>query len=280
MIGLTTEQRKTPSSRAHWRVVLHEVIFEADTPAGKGFDVILIISILASVAAVMLDSIGSVRSSFGSLLYRIEWFFTLIFTVEYLLRLLCVGRPIHYAVSFYGIVDLLAIIPTYLSLILPGSQYLLVIRILRILRIFRILKLVPYLKEAQLLIKALRASSRKIAVFLYTVSTMVVIFGSLMYVIEGEAHGFTSIPRSIYWAIVTLTTVGYGDISPQTGFGQAMASLVMILGYAIIAVPTGIVTVEMSHAFGADVSTQACPECGAEGHDVDARHCKFCGAAL
>jgi voltage-gated potassium channel len=261
-------------------MVLHEVIFEADTPAGKGFDVILIISILASVVAVMFDSIGSVRFAYGGLLYGIEWVFTLLFTVEYLLRLVCVGRPLHYAISFYGIVDLLAIIPTYLSLILPGSQFLLVIRILRILRIFRILKLVPYLKEAHLLIKALKASSRKIAVFLYTVMTLVVIFGSLMYVIEGEAHGFTSIPRSIYWAIVTLTTVGYGDISPQTGLGQTVASLVMILGYAIIAVPTGIVTVEMSHAFATSISTQACPECSAEGHDVDARHCKYCGAAL
>lgn len=273
-------KRKIPLSRSPWRLALHEVIFEADTPAGKGFDVILIISILASVMAVMLDSIANVRFAYGGLLYRVEWFFTLIFTIEYMLRLVCVGRPLHYAVSFYGVVDLLAIIPTYLSLVLPGSQFLLVIRILRILRIFRILKLVPYLKEAYLLIKALKASGRKIAVFLYTVLTLVVIFGSLMYVIEGETNGFTSIPRSIYWAIVTLTTVGYGDISPQTNIGQAVASLVMILGYAIIAVPTGIVTVEMSHAFNTSISTQACPECSAEGHDIDARYCKFCGAAL
>jgi voltage-gated potassium channel len=230
--------------------------------------------------AVMLDSIGSMRLAYGGLLYGIEWFFTLLFTIEYLLRIVCVGRPFHYVISFFGIVDLLAIVPTYLSLVLPGSQFLLVIRILRILRIFRILKLVSYLKEAHLLVKALKASGRKIAVFLYTVLTLVVIFGSLMYVIEGEANGFTSIPRSIYWAIVTLTTVGYGDISPQTSIGQAVASMVMILGYAIIAVPTGIVTVEMSHAFPASVSTQACPECSAEGHDSDARHCKFCGAAL
>jgi voltage-gated potassium channel len=202
------------------------------------------------------------------------------FTVEYLLRLACVGRPLKYAFSFYGIVDLLAIVPTYLSLLLPGSQYLLVIRILRILRIFRILKLVAYLSEARLLMRALRASSRKITVFLFTVLTLVVIFGSLMYVIEGEANGFTSIPRSIYWAIVTLTTVGYGDISPQTGMGQTLASMVMILGYSIIAVPTGIVTVEMSQAFRQKVSTQACPECSAEGHDADARYCKYCGAAL
>jgi voltage-gated potassium channel len=280
MNWLKDERREVPPERARWRMVLHEVIFEADTPAGKGFDVLLIISILASVAAVMLDSMGVVRSRHGMLLYGIEWFFTLLFTVEYVLRLSCVGKPLKYASSFYGIVDLLAIIPTYLSLILPGSQYLLVIRILRILRIFRILKLVAYLGEARLLMRALRASSRKIAVFLFTVLTLVVIFGSLMYVIEGEARGFTSIPRSIYWAIVTLTTVGYGDISPQTGFGQTLASVVMILGYGIIAVPTGIVTVQMSQTFGTKISTQACPECSAEGHDADARHCKFCGAAL
>ena len=266
--------------RAHWRTILHEVIFEADTPAGKGFDVLLIVSILASVAVVMLDSISTVRLHYDTLLYAIEWLFTLIFTIEYILRLMCVGRPLKYAVSFYGVVDLLAIIPTYLSLFLPGSQYLLVIRILRILRIFRILKLVPYLGEARRLMKALRASGRKIAVFIYTVLTLVVIFGSLMYVIEGGVNGFSSIPRSIYWAIVTLTTVGYGDISPQTILGQALASMVMILGYAIIAVPTGIVSVEISQAFSRKVSTHACPECSAEGHDVDARHCKFCGAVL
>jgi len=277
---LKDDQPKVAPSNAHWRTVLREVIFEADTPLGKGFDVLLIVSILASVMAVMLDSIGAVRSRYGNFLYGIEWLFTIVFTVEYLLRLICVGRPLKYAFSFYGVVDLLAIIPTYVSLLLPGSQYLLVIRILRILRIFRILKLVPYLGEARLLMKALRASSHKIAVFIYTVLTLVVIFGSLMYVIEGGANGFTSIPRSIYWAIVTLTTVGYGDISPQTVLGQTLASMVMILGYAIIAVPTGIVTVEMSRAFGRNVSTKVCPECSAEGHESDACHCKFCGSVL
>lgn len=280
MNGLNDERREVPPPRARWRTVLYEVIFEADTPMGKGFDVLLIVCILTSVAAVMLDSIGKVQSLYGSLLYGAEWFFTLIFTAEYLLRLLCVGRPLKYAISFYGIVDLLAIIPTYISLVLPGSQYLLAIRILRILRIFRILKLATYLGEAQLLMKAFRASRRKISVFLYTVLTLVVIFGSLMYVIEGGENGFTSIPRSIYWAIVTMTTVGYGDISPQTILGQSLASIVMILGYGIIAVPTGIVTVEMSQAFGRKVSTKVCSECSAEGHEADARHCKFCGAAL
>lgn len=271
---------KTASSRHRLQMVLHEVIFEADTKAGKIFDVLLIASILTSVAAVMLDSIAAVQMHHGGLLYGIEWFFTLLFTAEYLLRILSVGRPAKYMISFYGIVDLLAIIPTYLSLILPGSQYFLVIRILRIMRIFRILKLVAYLSEARLLAKALKASSRKIAVFLYTVLTLVVLFGSLMYVIEGGESGFTSIPRSIYWAIVTLTTVGYGDISPQTVLGQILASLIMILGYAIIAVPTGIVTVQMTRDFGSQVSTQACPECSAEGHDDDARNCKYCGARL
>ncbi len=268
---------KKPQS---WRARTHEIIFEADTPTGKLFDVLLIASILASVAAVMLDSIGAVRVQYANLLYGIEWFFTLIFTLEYVMRLSCVGRPLKYATSFFGVVDLLAIIPTYLSIMLPGSQYLLVIRILRILRIFRILKLVPYMGEAHLLMQALRASGRKIAVFLYTVLTLVVIFGSLMYVIEGEVNGFTSIPRSIYWAIVTLTTVGYGQVAPQTPLGQFLASGIMILGYGIIAVPTGIVTVEMSQAFNRNVSSQSCPDCSAEGHTSDAVHCKFCGYKL
>lgn len=276
------ENRPETPSRPHWKNVLYEVIFEADTPAGKAFDVLLIISILASVLAVMLDSIEIVRVQHGGLLYGIEWFFTLLFTAEYVLRLICVGRPLHYALSFYGLVDLLAIIPTYISVFMPGTQYLLVIRILRILRIFRILKLAPYLGEARLLMKALQASRRKISVFLYAVLTLVVIFGSFMYVIEGAENGFTSIPRSIYWAIVTMTTVGYGDISPQTTLGQAVAAMIMILGYGIIAVPTGIVTVEMSQAFGRSrhVSTKVCPECTAEGHDEDADHCKYCGTEL
>jgi voltage-gated potassium channel len=263
-----------------WQAILHEIIFEADTRPGKLFDVILIASIVLSVIAVMLDSVGMIQDRYGYVLYLIEWFFTLLFTVEYILRLLCVGRPFKYASSLFGLVDLLAIIPTYLSLLLPGSQYLLVIRLLRVLRIFRVLKLVQYLGEANALLQALRASRRKIIVFLITVLTLVVIFGSLMYLIEGVENGFTSIPRSIYWAIVTLTTVGYGDISPQTGPGQALASIIMIFGYGIIAVPTGIVTVELSRVKDTNISTQACPECSAEGHDFDAVHCKYCGANL
>jgi len=270
--------KKKPDSGARAR--LHEVIFEADTRAGRLFDLALIWSILISVAAVMLDSVRVVRDQHGTLLTGIEWFFTILFTIEYVLRLSCIGRPWHYARSFFGVVDLLAIVPTYLSVLFPGTQYLLVIRVLRVLRIFRVLKLVQFLNEANLMIRALRASVRKIAVFIFTVLTLVVIFGSVMYLIEGERHGFSSIPRSIYWAIVTMTTVGYGDISPRTALGQAVAAVVMILGFAIIAVPTGIVASEMSRVEHEQVSTQACPECSAEGHDHDALHCKRCGARL
>jgi len=262
-------------------MLLHEIIFEADTPAGKGFDILLIGSILLSVAAVMADSVAGINERWGGELYLVEWVFTLLFSMEYVLRLISVDRPGAYALSFFGSVDLLAILPTYISLVIPGSQYLLVIRILRILRIFRILKLVQYVGEARLLLEALRASRRKITVFLYTVLTLVVILGSLIYVIEGRENGFTSIPRSIYWAIVTLTTVGYGDISPKTELGQILASLVMIIGYAIIAIPTGIVTVELSRVGrGREPDARACPSCGRDGHDRDSKFCKHCGADL
>jgi voltage-gated potassium channel len=268
-----------PKNRVQWRNNLHAVIFEAETPAGKWFDILLIVSILASVFAVMLDSVSSINIRYGDLLNAAEWFFTIIFSIEYVLRLICVGRPLLYASSFFGIVDLMAIIPTYLSLIIPGTEYLLVVRILRILRIFRVLKLVQYMGEAVLLMKALRASSKKITVFLFTVLTLIIILGSLMYLIEGSQNGFTSIPRSIYWAIVTLTTVGYGDISPQTNIGQVLAAFIMILGYSIIAVPTGIVTVELSQVSSKN-ATRSCKDCSAEGHDNDAVFCKYCGATL
>jgi voltage-gated potassium channel len=266
--------------RRGWRNTLFEVIFEADTPAGKWFDIVLIAVILLSVVTVMLDSVSDIRAQYGEWLYVVEWLFTILFTVEYVLRLLCVGRPLRYAVSFFGVVDLLAIVPTYASLVVYGSRYLAVIRVLRVLRVFRVLKLGHHTKEARVLKKALYASRRKILVFLFVVLTLVVIIGSLMYVIEGAERGFTSIPASVYWAIVTLTTVGYGDISPQTGLGQFLAAIVMILGYSIIAVPTGIVTVEWSQATRAKPNTQACPSCSAEGHDGDARYCKFCGTRL
>ncbi|OQX95567.1 ion transporter [candidate division KSB1 bacterium 4572_119] len=263
-----------------WQQKCHEIIFEADTPAGKWFDVILIFSIILSVLAVMLDSVNPIKLKYGSLLFLIEWFFTVLFTIEYIFRLISVGRPLRYATSFYGVVDLLAVLPTYLSIFIPGSRFLTVIRILRVLRVFRVLKLVQYIREAKQLKQALRASRRKITVFLFTVLTMVIILGSLMYVIEGEKNGFTSIPRSIYWSIVTLTTVGYGDISPKTGLGQTLAAIIMIMGYSIIAVPTGIVTVEISKTSSGGISTQTCPQCSAEGHDTDAVYCKYCGAKL
>jgi voltage-gated potassium channel len=215
------------------------------------------------------------------LLYALEWLFTVLFTIEYCLRLLSVRRPLRYATSFFGVVDLLAVIPTYLSILVPGSQYLLVIRILRLLRVFRLLKLSEYVMEADTLRRALRASRRKISVFISAVVLLVVIIGALMYVVEGEANGFTSIPVSIYWAIVTLTTVGYGDLSPKTPLGQMVASVVMVIGYGIIAVPTGIVSVELAHAVRErGISGQACPSCSAEGHDPDAVFCKYCGAKL
>ena len=267
-------------SNRRWRDILFEIIFEADTPAGKWFDIILIICILLSVLIVMLDSVGSIREKHGELLYAVEWFFTILFTIEYIFRLICVGKPIRYAVSFYGIIDLLAILPTYVSIIFFRSRYLAVVRVLRVLRIFRVLKLGHHTKEATVLKKALYASRRKILVFLFVVLSLVVIIGSLIYLIEEEENGFTSIPRSVYWAIVTLTTVGYGDISPVTGLGQFLAAIVMILGYSIIAVPTGIVTVELSRVHTEQSSCQACPSCSAEGHDRDAQYCKFCGTKL
>lgn len=272
---------KNKKSLSQRRLRLHEIIFEADTSAGRWFDTGLIFTIILSVVVVMLDSVVPIHSRYGHLMYALEWGFTILFTIEYTLRLSCVGRPVRYATSFYGIVDLLAFLPTYLSLLLPGAQYLLVIRILRILRIFRVFKLVQYIKEAHVLGTALRESRRKIIVFMFTVITLVIIFGSLVYLVEGTQNGFTSIPRSVYWAIVTLTTVGYGDIAPRTIVGQFLASLVMILGYAIIAVPTGIVTVAMSRVKSEEkISTQVCPSCAKEGHDPDARFCKHCGAKL
>lgn len=271
---------KTISSINRLRTRLHEIIFEAETPAGKLFDVLLIGSIVVSVTMVMLDSVSAIQVRYGGFLYSGEWFFTILFTIEYLLRLFCVGRPMSYATSFFGLVDLFAVLPTYLSFFFPGTQYLLVIRILRVLRIFRVLKLVQYLGEARLLMHAMRASRRKIIVFLFAVLTLVIIFGSLIYLIEDPQSGFTSIPQSIYWTIVTLTTVGYGDISPRTSLGQTIAAVIMIIGYGIIAVPTGIVTAELSRAYKKAISTQACPDCGNEGHDSDAKFCKFCGGKL
>ena len=263
------------------RARAHEIIFEADTPEGRAFDVASMILIIVSVAAVVLESMGSIRMRYGEALRALEWLLTGIFTADYVARLASVHRPLRYVFSFYGLVDLMSVLPSYLSLIWPGSQSLLVIRSLRLLRIFRVLKLVRFLDEAKVLRTALEASKPKITVFLGVVLTLVLIMGSFMYVVEGPEHGFTSIPRGVYWAIVTLTTVGYGDIYPKTDLGRLLASVVMIMGYAILAVPTGIVTVELSSAMRRNpVSRQACPNCAAEGHDFDAVHCKYCGSKL
>lgn len=263
-----------------WRARWHEVIFEADTPAGRHFDLALLALILISVLAVCLESVREIREEHGVALRAAEWVITGLFTLEFAARLLTVRRPLRYVVSFYGLVDLLAILPTYLSLMIPGSQSLQVIRALRLLRLFRILKLTHFVGEAKLLHAAMRASMRKITVFLGVVLATVLIAGAIMYVIEGEEHGFTSIPMGVYWAVVTMSTVGYGDIVPHTAAGRVVASALMIMGYAIIAVPTGIVTVEIGAATRTANNTQACPACGAEEHDNDARHCKHCGAKL
>ena len=273
-------QPRNNRSPASWRLKLHEVIFEADTTAGRTFDILLILAIILSVAAVMFDSVAGIRAQHGRTLYFIEWFFTLLFTAEYAARILALGNPLRYVRSFYGIVDLVSILPTYLSLLLPGSQYLMVIRVLRLLRIFRILKLAQYLNEAEFLLKAMRASFRKIMVFLFVILTLVLIFGSLIYLIEGDESGFTSIGIACYWAVTTLTTVGYGDLSPQSPLGRFVASIIMIMGYGVIAVPTGIVTAELVAPITGKVSTQACPDCGAEKHSYDARYCKYCSAEL
>ncbi len=261
------------------RELVRLIIFEADTPAGKAFDVLLIVSIATSVIAVCLDSVAYLHLRFQSTFRTIEWAFTILFTIEYLLRLWSVRSPTYYARSFYGIVDLAAILPTYLSLIYSGAEFLVVVRLLRVLRIFRILKLVQYLEGSRTIMRALRASRPKIVVFVSTVVVLVTIIGSLMYLIEGEVGGFTSIPKGIYWAIVTLTTVGYGDLAPHTPLGQFLASIVMILGYGIIAVPTGIVTAELTRQETA-TTTRSCPNCSAEGHIDIAEHCYRCGHSL
>ncbi|WP_437628181.1 ion transporter [Sorangium sp. So ce1151] len=266
---------------APWRVRMHDIIFEAETFGGRLFDIVLSWLILISVGAVMLESVAAINARIGPVLRGVEWGITVLFTIEYVLRLACVRRPFGYAVSFFGIVDLLSLVPTYLSLAVAGTQALLVIRVIRLLRVFRLFRLARLVGEAEVLFVALMSSRAKITVFLGTVLTLVIIFGTSLYVVEGPASGFTSIPRSIYWAIVTLTTVGYGDIAPRTALGQAIAAAVMILGYAIIAVPTGIVSVELVEAArAARVQRVTCPSCAAAEHESDARYCRFCGARL
>ena len=266
--------------RSRLRDRVHEIIFEADTPAGAAFDIALFVLISGSVAAVMLESVPEFAEQYGTALIAAEWLFTGLFTIEYVLRLWCVDRPLAYARSFFGVIDLLALLPTFVSLVLPGAQSLAVVRVLRILRVFRVLKLARYLGEARVLQTALASSLPKIIVFLVTVILLVVVAGALMYFVEGPTNeAFDTIPRSVYWAVVTVTTVGYGDISPQSALGQFFAVILMITGYAIIAVPTGIVTSELVHR-PQGVSTQSCPQCVAEGHRPGAVYCWRCGAEL
>jgi voltage-gated potassium channel len=265
-----------------WRLRLYTIIFEADTRAGLIFDLALIGAIFASIFVVMLDSVQETHERHGAVLYALEWIFTILFTVEYLARLACVQRPLRYATSFFGVIDLLAVLPTYISLLVPEASAFLDVRTLRLIRVFRVLKLTLYLAEYELVMRALRASSRKIFVFISMVLMLVLLLGTLMYVVEGPENGFTSIPMSMYWAIISLTTVGYGDIVPQTDFGKVVASLVVLLGWGTLAVPTGIVTAEMvSQQGGRRVpTTRTCPVCLSEGHEASARFCKDCGNRL
>ena len=264
-----------------WRTKLHDTIYESNTTAGKAFDIGLLILIISSIMVVMLDSIESYHEKYGDLFYILEWTFTIVFSIEYILRLLSLRRPLRYVVSFLGLIDLLAIIPGYLSLFLVGAQSLLVLRALRLLRIFRIFKLTHFLTEMEFLKEAMRSSLKKISIFMLVVLSLVIILGSVMYLVENGENGFHSIPESIYWAIVTITTVGYGDIAPVTALGKFIASIMMFIGYGIIAVPTGIITTEIAIAVrGKKHGHEACPGCGKEGHDLDAKHCKYCGSVL
>jgi voltage-gated potassium channel len=264
-----------------WKARLHEVIYESNTPAGKVFDVSLLVSIVASILIVMFDSVAEWHDLYGNLFVALEWIFTILFTIEYILRLISLRRPMRYVFSFIGLIDLLAIIPSYLSVFFVGAQSLLVLRALRLLRIFRIFKLTHFISEILFLRVAIKASLKKIAIFMLVVLSLVIILGSVMYLVEDRANGFASIPDSIYWAIVTITTVGYGDIAPVTPLGKFIASIIMLIGYGIIAVPTGIITTEMAVAAKKkELKYENCPNCGREGHDKDARHCKYCGAIL
>ncbi|WP_291910601.1 ion transporter [Chitinophaga sp. CB10] len=279
-ISMTNEAH---TSRPTLREKLYRVIFLSDTPAGKLFDICLLLVILASVAIVMMESVQSLQVRYSRLFNCLEWIFTILFTLEYILRIWCTPKPKRYITSFYGIVDLLCVIPSYVEFLLGGGHFLISIRILRLMRIFRIFKLVPFLHEGRQLMLALQRSRRKIAVFFFFIMLLTVVLGSIMYVIEsGHNSGFTSIPVSIYWAVVTLTTVGYGDIAPVTPVGQAFSAIIMIMGYAIIAVPTGIVTAEMSriHRAADTLKARECPGCHSKIEEEDALFCKYCGTHL
>ncbi len=258
----------------------YRVIFGTDTPAGQRFDIALIYLILVSVLAIVLASIESIKMQYGDWLFRLEWAFTLLFSIEYLVRIYSSPKPLRYIFSFYGLVDLLSIIPTYLALLFPAANYWLVVRLLRVLRIFRVFKLVRYLTEANLLLRSMYAARRKVLVFFTVVLVICVIFGSLMFLVEGPENGFTSIPRSIYWTIVTITTVGYGDITPQTVFGQIIATMAMLTGYSIIAIPTGIFTAEIAREMIAESNNRQCNVCNRSGHHSEAEYCFQCGVSL
>jgi voltage-gated potassium channel len=259
---------------------LFRIIFRSDTPTGMAFDIALIVAIAISVAVVMMTTVAEIDARHGRALYLIEWGFTILFTFEYALRLYCVRDRLNYATSFFGVVDLLAILPTYLGLILTGTAPMLVIRVLRILRLFSVMHMDRYVGEANILLEVLRSSWRKVLVFIYSLLTLVVIFGTVMFIVEERESGFTSIPDSMYWAIVTLTTVGFGDITPVTPLGKFIASAIMITGYGIIALPLGIFFSEFSQASRRRKKKITCPECKLQGHEVDAVHCRACGAAL
>ena len=269
-----------PKART-WREKVHQVIYESNTPAGKAFDIALLILIVASIIVVMLDSVEAYNKNYSDLFDALEWTFTILFTFEYILRLVCIRKPKMYATSFLGIIDLLAIIPSYLTIFFPAANSLLVLRALRLLRIFRIFKLSHFLSEMQFLKAAIKSSVKKISIFMLVVLSIVIILGSVMYLVEGRQNGFNTIPDSIYWSIVTITTVGYGDITPVTTLGKFIASIMMFIGYGIIAVPTGILTTEMALAARTrGHGHEVCPGCGKEGHDADARFCKWCGSVL
>lgn len=274
--------KKEEKAQKNWQKRLHEIIFEADTFEGKLFDITILVLIVLSVFLIMLESIDSINAEYGTLLMTLEWVVTIAFTVEYILRIICLRRPIHYIFSFYGLVDILSILPTYLGYFMSSSHFLSAIRLLRLLRIFRIFKLNRFVRDSNTILISLRKSRHKIAVFLFFLMLVSIILGTLVYAIENPVNpDFSSIPESIYWAIVTLSTVGYGDIAPITIPGKMIASFIMIIGYSIIAVPTGIITAEVARNYKTkDVSTQNCPNCTRDGHDVDAQFCKFCGEKL
>jgi voltage-gated potassium channel len=259
---------------------LRTIIFGTDTPAGRYFDLALMVCIVISVGLVFLDTVEAYHQKYGPIIQMLEWFFTLIFTLEYGLRLYCATHPVLYARSFYGLVDLLSVLPSFLALVIPGANFTLVIRILRLFRIFRVLKLLRYLSEGNLLLKAMVQSGRKVFLFFFSVSLIIMVLSAVMYVVEGPQNGFSSIPKSIYWTIVTITTVGYGDVTPKTGLGQTIAAFTMLLGYSIIAIPTGILTAEISQEVGRHRDLRSCNQCHKTGHDLNARYCNRCGCEL